>query len=226
MLDILRLAVSTLQQHCIIVFHFFTGYYFRRVQEPTAKAQAMKHIIILGASYAGVSTAHRILKHAGKTGAFKVTLVSPNTHFYWNMASPRGLVPGQFTDEQLFEPITSGFSRYPASQFEFILASAESLDVEAKEVVVIEGPDHRRTLSYDFLVISTGSRTKDKSPMKGLGSTEETKYHLHAFQEKVQNAQKIVVAGAGATGVEIAGELASVYGGEKEVILVCHAFSG
>jgi NADH dehydrogenase FAD-containing subunit len=73
----------------------------------------MKNIVILGGSYAGISTAHRLLKQAGKTGNCKVILVTPNTHMYWSLASARGLVPGQLSDEQLFQPIADGFKKYP-----------------------------------------------------------------------------------------------------------------
>ncbi|ORX93678.1 hypothetical protein BCR34DRAFT_608497 [Clohesyomyces aquaticus] len=179
----------------------------------------MKNIVILGGSFGGVSTAHRIFKSAGKGSDFKITLVSPNTDFYWNFAAPRAIVPGQFTDEQLFEPIATGFQQYGVNRFEFVLGSAESLDVEAKAVVVV-GPGTKETLTYDMLVIATGSRTKDRSPWKGIGSSEETKAALHSFQEKVEKAEKIVVAGAGPTGVEIAGELAFAYGAQKEVVLL------
>ena len=179
----------------------------------------MKNIVIFGGSYAGISTAHRILKQAAKLGPFKITLVSPNTDFYWNIASPRGLIPGQLTDEKLFQPITAGFNQYPVSQFEFVLAYAESLDVEAK-VVGVSSSGGKKTLDYDFLILASGSHTKGGTPFKGLGSTEATRDALHDFQDRVRKAETIVIAGAGVTGVEVAGELGFEYGRQKKIILV------
>ena len=221
MLYILRLAARTFQQAINIVFDFLTGNTFQPIRNPnlTQTPQTMKNIVILGGSYAGISTAHRVLKQAAKAGPFKITLVSPNTHFYWNMASPRGLVPGQLTDEELFQPIAAGFNKYPASRFEFILASAESLDVETKQVGIC-GSTGDQTLDYDFLILATGSHTKGDIPFKGLGSTEATKDALHDFHGRVRKAKTIVVAGAGVTGVETAGELGFEYGQQKEIILV------
>jgi NADH dehydrogenase FAD-containing subunit len=219
MLYILLLTASTFQQAINIVFHFLTGNYFQQIPNPSLTSRTMKNIVILGGSYAGVSTAHRILKQAAKAGPFKITLVSPNTHFYWSIASPRGLVPGQLSDEKLFQHIVAGFNQYPASQFEFILASAESLDVEAKKVG-ISGCTGNKTLDYDFLVLATGSHTKGDTPFKGLGSTEATKDALHDIQARVKEAKTIVIAGAGVTGVETAGELGFEYGRQKEIILV------
>ena len=216
MIDILLRAASTLQIAINIFFHFLTVNYFRRIENPSLASQTMKHIVILGGSYAGISTAHRILKQAAKIGPLKITLVSPNTHFYWNMASPRGVVPGQLADEKLFQPIAAGFSKYPARQFEFILAKAESLDVKAKTVGISGG----KTLDYDYLILATGSHTRGHTPFKGLGTTEETRDALHDFQLEVTKSKTIVVAGGGVTGVEAAGELAFEYGREKKIILV------
>lgn len=184
----------------------------------------MKNIVILGGSYGGVSTAHRILKQAPKNASFKITLVAPNTHFYWNMASPRGIVPGQLTDEQLFQPIAPGFSQYPSSQFEFIVATADSLDVDSRRVG-ISGSPGQRNLDYDFLILATGSSTKEGMPFKNLGNTEETKAALHKFQAQIKKAETIAIAGAGVTGVELAGELAFEYKRDKEIILVCYSFT-
>ena len=132
------------------------------------------------------------------------------------MASPRGVVPGQLADENLFQPIAAGFNKYSAKQFEFILAKAESLDVGAKKVGISSG----KTLDYDYLIIATGSHTRGHTPFKGLGTTEETRDVLHDFQSEVKNSKTIVIAGAGVTGVETAGELAFEYGRGKEIILV------
>lgn len=180
----------------------------------------MKNIVILGGSYAGIGTAHRLLKQGANAEPFKISLVSPNTHLYWSMASPRAVVPGQFHDEKLFQPIATGFDQYPAGQFELILGSAESIDFEARKVE-ISGPTGGKILEYDFLVLATGSKSEVGTPFKSLGSTKATKDALHEFQARVKKAKTIVIAGAGVTGVEFAGELAFEYGKEKEIILVC-----
>jgi heterodisulfide reductase subunit A-like polyferredoxin len=198
---------------------FFTGHYFEYTSNTSLTSRAMKNIVILGGSYAGISAAHAILKQATKAGPLKITLVSPNTHAYGNMAAARGLVPGEFTDDTLFRPILPGFTQYSSSQFEFILASAKNLDVKAK-TVRISSATGSSSLQYDYLVLATGSRTKETTPLKGLGSTEETKAALHEYQGQVEKAKRIVVAGAGVTGTETAGELAYKYGLSKEMILV------
>ena len=217
MTDILIRAASALQQTVQFFFHFLTVNYFRQIENTELTNQTMKkHIVILGGSYAGVSTAHRILKQASKIGPLKITLVSPNTDFYWSMASPRGVIPGQLGDEKLFQPIAPGFSKYSTSQFEFVLAKSESLDFKMKTVRISNG----ETLDYDYLIIATGSHTRGNTPFKGLDTTEETRDALHDFQSEVKNAKTIVIAGAGVTGVEAAGELAFEYAQDKKIVLV------
>ncbi|TVY88774.1 Oxidoreductase [Lachnellula willkommii] len=203
-----------------IVFHFLTANYFRQIPDSTSEIRTMKHIVILGGSYAGVSTAHRILKHAAKTGPFKITLVSPNTHFYWNVASPRALIPGQLSDSEMFRSIAAGFARYFASQFEFVSGMAETLNVDAKTVGISSGHGEKVMLKYDYLILATGSNAKGGVPFKNLASTELTKDTLHEFQERIEKAETIVVGGAGATGVEFSGELAFEYGNRKEIVLI------
>ncbi|KAK7993991.1 hypothetical protein PG989_007372 [Apiospora arundinis] len=215
-----------------VVLSFLTANYFFQPEslEPAMSekpAAPMKNIVIVGGSYAAVNTAHRILKHAKKSGVtqeqFKVTLVSRDSHFYWNIASPRALIPGQFTDEQVSQPIAEGFRQY-SSQFEFVLASLSRVDVEAKRIEVVDidaSKECRRTLQYDYLILATGSSTKaSEVPFKSRGSTEATMAALHDFQNRIGSSRTIVIVGGGATGVETAGEIKFEYGDKKEVILI------
>ncbi|TVY81370.1 Oxidoreductase ptaL [Lachnellula suecica] len=180
----------------------------------------MKTVVILGGSYGGVSTAHRILKQAAKVSSpVKIILVSPNTHLYWNIAATRALLPGQIADEKIFQAIAPGFKQYPADRFEFIIGSAEGVDVATKKVTV-SGATGNSELSYDILILATGSNAKEDIPLKGKGSTEATKESLHVFQNKVKQAKTIYVVGAGPTGVEVAGELGFEYGKTKKITLV------
>jgi NADH dehydrogenase FAD-containing subunit len=150
----------------------------------------------------------------------KIILVGPNTHIFWNLAAPRAIVPGQFSDEKLFGAIAPGFKQYKTDRFEFLLGTAERLDLDSKTVFVATGKGEK-VIGYDILILATGTRTKGDIPFKGRESYEATRDALHDFQGKVKKANSIVVGGAGATGVETAGELAFEYGKQKTITLVC-----
>ena len=192
-----------------------------------------KTVVILGASFAGLPLVHNLLKNAAPKvpGGLKVILVAPNTHLYWCLASVRGVVPapdGGFGDDKLFYPIAPGFSKYSAEQFEFVLGTATALDPAAKTVVVQpsggggEAGAESKTISYDLVVVATGSSARDGMPWKTTGDTDATRAGLEQWRQRVAAAKSIVVAGAGLTGVEVAGELGDAYAskGTKEVTLV------
>ncbi|KAK3903351.1 hypothetical protein C8A05DRAFT_14701 [Staphylotrichum tortipilum] len=182
-----------------------------------------KTIVILGASLAGVPIAHYLLKHtATKVEGLKVILVSPNTDMYWNLASIRAILPDMMGDDKLFIPLAPAFAKYPSEQYEIIHGVAEKVEPSARTVQIRGNDGSARTISYDDLVVATGASFKADMPFKNLSTTEETKASLHDWAKRIGAAKSIVVAGAGATGVELAGELGQEYAvtGKKEITLV------
>ncbi|KAJ2902045.1 hypothetical protein MKZ38_001081 [Zalerion maritima] len=174
-----------------------------------------------------------------------------NTHLYWNMASVRAIIPGQTKDDDLFGNIARGFAQYATDSFVHIIGSVEGVDPNTKTVWIDYAPRHsleveiergggtgaveRHELKYDHLILCTGTRSTDPDmPWKNLGSTDETREQLHITQRKVEKAKHIVVAGGGATGVEVAAELAFEYAKasgdkRKEIVLAtrgAHVLSG
>lgn len=187
-----------------------------------------QNIVILGGSHAGISTAHRLLKSTSASmSQVKITLVTPNTHHYWNLASPRAILPRDYNEDSLFEDIAQGFSQYPADRFEFVLGTASRLDVSSQIVEVRTSTlgTGESQIKYDFLVLATGSHSTGDAPFKSLDTTESTRAAIREFRLRVERANSIVVAGAGVTGVEVAGELGFVYGTQKKITLVRYTFS-
>ena len=218
---------SVINTSTILLATFSIAFYYRHSRTVISEqidAADMKTIVVLGGSFAGVSTSHRILK---KNPDVKIILVSPDTNIYWNLAGPRAIIPGGFADDKLFAPFAPGFKQY-GDRYEFVLGTAEKLDIEGKTVSVALSEGGEKPLIYDQLILATGSRMADDAhvPYKSEGNFEKTRDRLHAFQEKVKNAQTIVVAGGGATGVETAGELGCEYGSTKRITLVCICYSG
>lgn len=180
-----------------------------------------KTVIILGAGWAGLPLAHKLLKYTvPKVPDLKVVLVSPNSHFFWNVAATRGIIPGEIPDEELCIPIAPAFAQYAADKFEFVLGAADSVNTDESTVSVKlqEGGDRRFT--FDQLVVATGSRLVGDLPLKLTGSYEAHLATWHGLQKKVADARSIVISGGGPTAVEVAGELAAKYGRAKEIKIV------
>lgn len=203
-------------------------------------------IVILGGSFAGISAAHHFLKDTvdklritRTAPQYRVVLISPSTHIYWNIGAPRGLVSSTWLPQKdLFVPIIPAFRRYPTNRFHFIQATATSVDFSARRVhIELHNPDaqareNRQTsvdsqirwstgskgshgsvnqsIPFHALIIATGTYAED--PKLSLhGAHEDTMAALDAFHEKVNHAEGIIIAGGGPSGVETAGQLASYF---------------
>ncbi|TDZ26573.1 Oxidoreductase ptaL [Colletotrichum orbiculare MAFF 240422] len=183
----------------------------------------MPTLVVLGAGLAGLPIAHHVLKHTVPlVKDLKVVLVTPNAEHYWNLASVRGVVPGQLGDDKLFYPIAPEFEQYPAGSWEIILGKAETLDESKNTVVVAANDGSRRAVDYDAVVIATGTSAKESMPWKEVGTTEETKKALRDLRQQLTAAKSIVIAGGGVTGAETAGEIGFEFAqkGDKDVYFV------
>ncbi|KAJ4211353.1 hypothetical protein NW759_012555 [Fusarium solani] len=181
-----------------------------------------KSFVILGAGLTGLPLAHYILKHYAPTHDLKVILVSRSDEFYWNIATPRAAIPGQFTDDQVFFSIPKAFSKYPSQRFEFVLGNVETWNPDENSVAINQSNGQTRMLHYDTILVATGSDYVDNMPWKLVGTSQETRGSLAKLRDAVDKAKSIVVGGGGPTGVEFAGELGHEYAkaGKKEVTLV------
>jgi NADH dehydrogenase FAD-containing subunit len=117
-------------------------------------------------------------------------------------------------------PIQPGFDKYSSENFEFVLGKADGIDRAGSSVKVALNDGTERSIPYDQLVIATGTRLASDLPFKPVGSHETTLSAWHDLKTHVKHAKSIIVAGAGATGVEVAGELAARYGADKQVTLL------
>ncbi|KAF2246064.1 FAD/NAD(P)-binding domain-containing protein [Trematosphaeria pertusa] len=201
------------------------------------------NVVILGGSFAGLAVAHHFLDrivHQLSTfegaPAYRVVLVSPSTHLYWNICAPRVLVsPSLISPEDAFIPIEPAFARHPFDKFTFMQGWATGVDTSAKKVTIelVRNVKENRlsgvskassstaetnpanistvqTISYHALVLATGSSTY--SPLYSLhGTHEDTLAELRAFHRRLETAHSVMIVGGGPSGVETAGQLATYY---------------
>uniref|UniRef100_A0A8H7N5E3 FAD/NAD(P)-binding domain-containing protein n=1 Tax=Bionectria ochroleuca TaxID=29856 RepID=A0A8H7N5E3_BIOOC len=141
---------------------------------------------------AGFPLSNHLLKHSPALVGLRVVLLSPNDEMLWPYAIVRAVVPSLLDDNKISLP----------------------LEPEANRVVVsTNAADQRQQIiEYNALVIATGSSCKDDMPFKNLSNTESTKQGMQSLRERIATARSLVVAGAGLTGVELAGELGQEYG--------------
>jgi NADH dehydrogenase FAD-containing subunit len=149
------------------------------------------NVVIVGAGIAGLVIAHSLLQ--GVPNA-KIVLVNISQNFYWNIASPRILAkPKAFKPEQYLLPIKDAFAQYSSEAFEFVLGTATAINVTAKTVAVtLNGSGDSKDLSYDYLVIASGSTnpsttgavTGTSIPFKP-SNRDDIKQIVEAAQQKI-----------------------------------------
>ncbi|CAG8784470.1 601_t:CDS:2, partial [Racocetra fulgida] len=90
--------------------------------------------------------------------------------------------------------------------------------IHEKEVIINNNTEWGTRIPFEYLVIATGSNHSKPAKMVA-NNKEEGVSEIVAQREAVKNANKILIIGGGPVGIELAGEIASVYS-DKEITLV------
>lgn len=166
----------------------------------------MKKILIVGGGFAGVRTALDLAKR--NLPDTDITLVSSTPHFEYHAALYR-VVTGRSPLEVCIQ-LTDIFKNKPVN---LITDKIVKLDFKNKRIT----GESESFYAYDYLVLALGSDTSyfDTPGLKelsfGFKSIPEAlklKRHIHEEMNKKSPSPHIVVVGGGASGTELAGELA------------------
>lgn len=180
-------------------------------------SDSSKKIVILGGSYAGISTAHYLLKHAisvlPSPESYEVVLVSPSSKVLCRPACPRALISDEILpQDKLFVNIPKQFEQYPEDNFSFIQGTATELAHTKKTVSLTLIAGTIETIHFYSLVIATGSSTP--SPLLGLNRDDNfLRTSWESLRKALPDAKSIVIAGGGPSGIETAGELGEYLNG-------------
>ncbi len=180
------------------------------------KENKKKKIIIVGGGFGGVYVAGGLRRLANCERA-EIILISPQNYFLFTPLLHE-VATGGLSPVSVAEPIREIFRK---DKIKFYQSSVSLVDVE-KQIVFANGQE----LSYDILVLTTGAETnfydipgaeKYGLPLKTLRDSVIIRSRIiDAFEKAAltsdENLRKelltFVVVGGGATGVELAGEIA------------------
>jgi NADH dehydrogenase FAD-containing subunit len=191
-----------------------------------------RNIVILGASFSGLGTAHYICKHilpklsAVENVKYTLHIVSPSTHFWWNISAPRAIVSTEeIKHEKYFIPVMDGFKQYSNLQDSvfFHHGAATAMDLKNRSVTITRPNEELENLDYYALVIATGVRSP--TPLTTLhGDHTISTTALDDMNVKLATAKEIVIGGGGPVAVETAGEIGShLNGREAKITLITGA---
>ncbi len=172
-----------------------------------------KNLVIIGGSFAGLSAAHYFFKHVlpslPEKNNYHVTIVDSSKEFMFRFAALRAVASAKLMPtSEFFFPIEDALKKYDSKFYTIIQSKAISLDTDACTVMLelAKSESKTQTLSYNALVLATGTRTQ--SPMFSLHSGRETvEEALKEMHERLPQAKSILISGGGPTGIETAGEL-------------------
>jgi NADH dehydrogenase FAD-containing subunit len=160
----------------------------------------MKRVVVVGGGYAGVALARALDRGA------EVCLVEARDRFVHNVAAIRSVV-----EPALLERIVIPYDRLlrRGAVRRGVVASASE-----RGVVLASG----EAIEADVVVVATGSRYAE--PFKpGGDSTAAFGESVRAAHATLLAADKVAIVGGGAVGVELAGEISTVFR-NKRVTLV------
>lgn len=169
----------------------------------------MKEIIILGAGYAGLRALHVLQKSGADV---HITLVDRNDYHY-ESTSLHEVAAGTQPDEKICYKIKDVVN---SNKTTFIQDTVEKIDTEQKQVYL-----ENKTLQYDYLIVALGFQSesfgipgvKENSlEMVDVRTADQVHKHIVDQMKKYKETKneeylRIVVCGAGFTGIELVGAL-------------------
>lgn len=173
-------------------------------------------IVIVGANFAGTIAIDTVFKEAAASankGKYTVTVISDSSRIYFNPATPRLLVESDKIEKAFFpiEPYLKKHSR--GVKYNFVHGRLDHANFDTKTLDV-STKGGQKVVNYDHLILATGSHYS--SPVFKLnGDHTKTIDAIKDLYETIKRSKTIAIVGGGATGVETAGEVASVYPDKK-----------
>lgn len=174
-------------------------------------------IVIVGAGYGGVATAKALAKKYKKNEDVEITLIDRN-YFHTLMTELHEVAAGRVDRESVQVELGKIFAK---TKVNVVIDEINEINTDTKIVV---GKNDNYT--YDYVVIGTGSQPS----FYGVPGVKENSYTLWSFEDAIRLKKRILemfekaqsetdvmkrrqmltfaIAGAGFTGIEMAGELA------------------
>lgn len=157
-------------------------------------------VIVVGGGYAGIAAAKALDESAD------VVLVEPRERFVHNIAALRAVVDPDWS-ERIFLPYDGLLERGRVLRDRAVRVDADSVTLRSGE-----------RLSADYIVLATGS-TYPYPAKIDISDSGAAKARLRATQAALARARGFLLLGAGAVGLELAGELRAAWP-DKAVTIV------
>ncbi|MFK4297165.1 NADH dehydrogenase FAD-containing subunit [Arthrobacter sp. GAS37] len=157
-------------------------------------------VVVVGGGYGGISVAKALDEHA------TVTLVEPKDAFVHNIAALRSVVQPDFLP-RMFLP-------YDRLLVHGTVLRDRAVRVDGHTVELASGG----SLAPDYIVLASGSSYPFPAKSDRLVTTDAIARY-QAAHDDLKRAARVMLLGAGAVGLELAGEIAAAWP-EKDIVMV------
>ncbi|OWZ01081.1 Pyridine nucleotide-disulfide oxidoreductase, partial [Phytophthora megakarya] len=185
----------------------------------------MTRIVIVGGGPAGINTAQALAKNLTEADKTEVIVIEKNAFYYHTVGAPRAYVDANFTDK-MFVPYDNAFPKH-ATKFARIVRgvvtqiSANTNEVLYRAIDTYDNESNATTkLQFDYLVLAMGSTytVPIKQDIHDYARSA-TEAKLQEVRGHIEHANKILVVGGGAVGIEIAAEIKTKFSDKSVTIL-------
>lgn len=185
-----------------------------------AAMRNVPRVVVIGAGFGGLAAA----RHLGRAPVEVILVDRANHHLFQPLLYQ--VATGILSSGEIAPSIRSIFRRRPNTLI--TLAKVTAVDVDGRQVEVCGADGESRRLGYDYLIAAAGARdsyfghdewARHLFPMKTLAQAVALREQiLTAYERAAETADReeqrrwttFVIVGGGPTGVELAGQLATV----------------
>ncbi|WP_067679883.1 FAD-dependent oxidoreductase [Nocardia miyunensis] len=160
----------------------------------------MVDVVVIGGGFGGTAVAKALDDIAD------VTLVEPRDAFVYNVAALRGLTDPAWTDRMFFP--------YDRLLRRGSVVRERAVRVDASKIELGSG----QRIDADFVVLATGSAYPFPAKTDDDDSAD-AKARFHAARTRLAAAERVLLLGAGAVGLELAGEITAAWPGKSVTII-------
>ncbi|WWC66586.1 uncharacterized protein I206_100489 [Kwoniella pini CBS 10737] len=176
-----------------------------------------KNIVIVGASSAGQLLANYLSPNLPTS--HRIVLIDALDYAFWPIAALRAaVVPGW--EKKVTAPLTQD-TVFPAGSIHRLIAPNKVVELKENSVVLEKPFEGSNEVPFFKCILATGAQ--QPSPMRPAADSTKQGWEdaLVKTQNEIKQANKIVVVGGGAVGLEIAGEIRAAH--PDKTITVVHS---
>ncbi|MGA7719585.1 MAG: FAD-dependent oxidoreductase [Ignavibacteriaceae bacterium] len=155
----------------------------------------MQHLVIIGNGITGITTARFVRKYSN----MRITIISDESKYFFSRTALMYVYMGHMKWENI-KPYEDWF--YEKNRIELLYHKVIFINTNEKKITL----DNNDFISYDKLVIATGSKTnkfgwpgRDLPGVQGLYSKQD----LELLEENTKNIERAVIVGGGLIGIEL-----------------------